>query len=135
MKIAMPIFRDRLSPVFDWSTRLLVIEILEGREVSRVETAFTDDSPTRRADRLAELEAEVLVCGGISEFMFRLVEARGIRLVPWVAGHAEEVLAAFLSGSIPCRKFSMPGCSGKLHARRRKGRGRHGPMGKQGPGS
>ncbi|MFH1999967.1 MAG: NifB/NifX family molybdenum-iron cluster-binding protein [Planctomycetota bacterium] len=113
MKVAIPVFQNRVSPVFDWSTRLLVIETDQGCEIRREELTLSADSATSRIDSLAGLSIEVLLCGGISAPLFALVRSRGIRVVPWISGEVNEVIPAFLKGKIPGKGFYMPGCCGK----------------------
>lgn len=132
MKIAVPVFRGRISPVFDWATRLLVVETDSDCETCREVRTLQEAQLAARAIRLAEMGVDVLLCGGISGSMRSLVEIRGVRVVPWIAGEVEEVLKAFLAGSIP-EKFAMPGCCGKRFRRRIMGRnpgGRHGRRGR-----
>lgn len=136
MKIAIPVFHNRVSPVFDWSSRILVIETDGSREISREERSTAGTSPATRADYLVEMKVDTLLCGGISETMLALVLRRGINVIPWVAGEAEEVFSGFLDGRVPGKDFTMPGCPGRRrglrepHARGRCRRREGGPGGK-----
>ena len=122
MKIAIPVFHNRVSPVFDWSSRILVIESDGSREISREERSTTGTTPVMRVEYLVEMNVDTLLCGGISETMLAHVLARGINVIPWVTGDAEEVFSGFLDGRVPGKDFTMPGCP-----RRRRGRGFRGP--------
>ena len=134
MKIAISEFQGRVSPVFDWSTHLIVIEMDGTRVIRRLESSIAGLPPAVRAERLAEMGVETLLCGGISRFMLSFVEARGVRVIPWVAGDVEQVLVAFIEHRIPGDEFVMPG-----HCRRRHGHGcaspeRAGRCGRHGKG-
>jgi predicted Fe-Mo cluster-binding NifX family protein len=122
MKIALAVFRDRLSPVFDWSNRLVVIETAGGEALSRAETDTAKMSSKARVDHLASAKVDTLICGGISRFLQNLVESRGIRVVPWIAGPVDEVITAFLEGRLSSKEFFMPGCCKRTQARQRAGR-------------
>ena len=129
MKIALSTFQGRMSPVFDWSSRLLVVDADHGREIHRMERDLANMPPRARACCLVDLGVDTLLCGGISRFMLALVEAQGIRVIPWIAGEAEEVIRAFLDKRIPGEEFYMPGCcrmgrGPKRRLRRGKGPGR-----------
>ena len=128
MRIAVPVFQGRVAPVFDWCESLAVVEAGSDGEAAREEVSLRGVSASGRADRLVELRIETLLCGGISAPMTDLVEARGIRVVPWAAGPVEEVIGAFQQGTLTQPRFTMPGCCG------RRGRGRHGRGGRQGRG-
>ena len=116
-KAAIPIFQGRVSPVFDWCGNLLLVEIRSGQEVQRQEVEVASTDPVLKTNRLVELGANLLVCGGISELLLSLIESRDIRVIPWVAGGIDDVLAALVLGNLPHPRFMMPGCAGQ--------RGRH----------
>jgi len=110
MKVAVTVWGDRISPLFD-ATRMLLIADIEGRRISgKHREAFNCNSPFSRAERLADLGVTVLVCGGISNGFARLIEARRIKLIPFVAGAVDEVLEAYVTGRLFNKKFRMPGC-------------------------
>jgi len=121
MKVAVPVWQDRLSPVFDASRALCVIRIdekgeEESREVVDIQTAY----PSQRVTLLMDLQVDVLICGAVSAPLARMIASAGIQLIPFVAGVTEVVLAAFLRGELPSAAYMMPGCGG---CRRRHRRG------------
>jgi predicted Fe-Mo cluster-binding NifX family protein len=120
MRLAASVWNDRVSPVFDTAGRLLLLDLADGIEQGRrvVEVAQAS-SPAERANRLAELGVNVLVCGAISRPLAGCVSAAGIALVPWVAGPVDEVLRAYLVGKLSEPRWRMPGCG----ARRQRHRG------------
>jgi predicted Fe-Mo cluster-binding NifX family protein len=123
MRVAIPIFGQRVAPVFDWCRRIAVVDTDAVEQAERREADLAGVMPFHRPDRLADLGVEVLLCGGISPSVAQLVEAHGIRVVPWVAGDVDAVLAEFLAGRLPSERFMMPGCPGGGGGRRRR-RGR-----------
>jgi len=44
-----------------------------------------------RTDRLVEIRIDVLLCGRISAPILSLVDDRGIRVIPWIAGEGMRV--------------------------------------------
>jgi len=134
MRVAVPVFQGRVAPVFDWCKSLIVVQLGSDGEVGREEVSLSGVSPSGRAERLAELRIETLLCGGISAPVADLVEARGIRVVPWAAGPVEEVIVAFRQGALTQPRFMMPGCCGRQWhggrgrgGRQRRGRRGYGP--------
>ena len=116
MNVDLPTWNERISPVFDTSRRLLIVRIqTDGSETTR-EVALDEASPARKVNTLKELGADVLICGAVSNPVAGLVEPANIRLIPWVSGGVDEVLAAFRRGELDAPRFRMPGC------RRRRGR-------------
>lgn len=130
MKVAIPIFRSRVSPVFDWSTRLLLIRIRSGREETGEEIEVGGLDLLERVERLSNAGTDVLICGAIGDFVARLLESKGIRVIPWVAGEVEEVIHALASDEFPHDRFLMPGCGQRerrcmaSQERKRRGQGR-----------
>ncbi len=125
MKVGIPIFSGRISPVFDWCLRVAVIEVdADASEKARENIDFSRIQQFSRPEYLSDLGVDVLLCGGISAELMRLIEARGIRIVPWVAGEVNAVLSAFLAGKLPDPQFMMPGRCGRGRRRRVRGGGR-----------
>ncbi len=118
MKVALPVWEERISPVFDAARTILVLEIDDRRVVGRRLLPCCPDRPREVADLLRDAGVSVLICGAISREPASLLESRGIRLVPFIAGRVEPVVASFLDGT-GVGTFRMPGCRGG--GRRRSG--------------
>jgi len=125
MKIAIPVWNDNLSNVFDFAGRLLLVEIENAREVSRSEVPLQAESLPERAGRLKQLGADVLLCGAISQALAIMVTASGIQVLPYVTGRVDDVLQAYITGQLVQPQFIMPGYwPGARRGFGRGGRGR-----------
>ncbi|MBN2563281.1 MAG: dinitrogenase iron-molybdenum cofactor biosynthesis protein [Phycisphaerae bacterium] len=125
MKVAIPHWNGRVSPVFDVARHVLVVEVNEGVEEARWDVEFNVEDPRRRAGRLTEVGANVLVCGAISWSLEMAVSAAGIRVIPQICGDVPRVLTAFIDGRLGQDTFLMPGCcrgGRRFRSRRRRGR-------------
>jgi len=109
MRIAIPVWDAEISPAFDFSRRLLVVESDQGREIFRGVSPLPDSSMSARVERLRELGVDLLVCGGISSALQQMISGVGIVLIPWKCGPVEEVLSAYFSSSLDDPKYTMPG--------------------------
>ena len=136
MKIAIPTWNGRVSPVFDTASRLVVVEIGEEREIARFETDISEYFLPSKSMRLTGLEIDTLICGAVSRPLSYMITTSGIKLIPWIAGQVDEVLQAFLNNTLFDPRFIMPGCasqwdkgSGGRHGRGggRRRRGTHIP--------
>ena len=116
MRTAIPIAEGRISPVFDVARRLLLVDIENKREVSRTEEVLEEPELAARARRVAELGADVLVCGAISRPLEAMLLSTGVKVIPQTCGPVENVLQAFVSGQLTEQAFVIPGCCG--HRRR-----------------
>jgi predicted Fe-Mo cluster-binding NifX family protein len=126
MKLALPVWQGRISPVFDVAGQLLLIELADGQEVAREERPVEGTSVDERARKLVELGIETLICAGISQPLEAMLANRGIRVIARVCGGVEEVLAAFLAGHLGEERFAMPGCCRQMRRRHGGGCGRRG---------
>lgn len=111
MKVALTVWENRISPVFDCAQRLLIVDISGRAEMSRHFEPFHWHSPFSRASRLSELGVQVLICGAVSEYFASMIDTYGITIIPFVAGEVDQVLDAYLTDGLYDRKFRMPGCS------------------------
>ena len=110
MKIAIPIYNDSVSNVFDFATRLLLVDIENDKETNRSEVALESQSLSQRTGQIKNLEVDVLVCGAISRVLANMVTTSGIQVLPYVTGSIDDVLQAYLTGQLVKPEFSMPGC-------------------------
>lgn len=122
MKIAIPIYRDNVSNVFDFAHRLLLVDIESDKAVERSEVELKAESLPQRAGQLKSLGVDVLVCGAISQALANMVTASGIQVLPYVTGRVDDVLQGYLTGQLVQPQFTMPGCW--PGARKGFGRGR-----------
>jgi predicted Fe-Mo cluster-binding NifX family protein len=59
------------------------------------------------------LGVDTLICGAISRAFSKVLEVSGIHVIPWISGDAEEVLEAYMNGTIHHSRYLMPGCEGE----------------------
>lgn len=121
MRVAIPTWGGRVSPVFDVARRLLLVDFEGDGEVRREEAGIEYSQPTLRAKRIAELGVNTLICGAISTPLEALLTSADVRVIPHACGPVEVVLRAFLAGRLADDAFLMPGCCGRqLRARGRR---------------
>lgn len=124
MRVAIPVWQGRVSPVFDVAGQILLVELVEGVERSRREHPLPDAEPEQRVAQLAELQVETLICGAISQALEALLTENGIKVYGRTCGNVDEVLGAFAGGTLGQPRFAMPGCCGQARRRFRGGCGR-----------
>ena len=112
MRIAVPIWENRISPVLDTASRLLIIEVENQREALRFETTLDVQDLYRRCFRIRNLGVDILICGAISRPYLRRLIATGIHIISGISGHPEDVLEAYLHGTLSHSRYSMPGYKG-----------------------
>jgi len=127
MRIAIPTWRGRISPVFDVAEHLLLVDAQDDREIRREEATVEPSNLVAKIKRLTELGTNAVICGAISWPLEAMLGSAGIRVIPYTCGPVEDVLRAFLSGQLTEQAFLMPGCCGR---RRRFRGGRSGGRGR-----
>jgi len=109
MKIGIPIWGDKISPVLDTASRLLVVETDGEKESSRFEVYLDNPSLLSRCTRIQGLGVDILICGALTRPFFRRLTASGIHIIPGISGHPEDVLNAYFHGDLSDSRFLMPG--------------------------
>ena len=109
MKIAIPLFHNRVSPRFDFAPTLMVATVEDSRIVAKEEISLKNYSLSRRTNLLQELGVSTLICGGVQEFLTRSLGNQNVQVIAPVAGEISEVLQRFLGGTL-CSSFK-PFCS------------------------
>lgn len=110
MKIGLPIWGQRLSPVLDFAHQLLVVEVKNGVVAQRRYHKMNPRLPAiSQATVLADLQISMLICGSISLDLANLIRPCGIRIIPFITGEVEEILRAYLNNTLSHPKFRMPG--------------------------
>ena len=117
MKIALAVWRNRISPVFD-STRVVIIADIENGIVNnKCYIPLQTHTPDNRAVELVELGVNVLICGAISLMYENMIKTQGIKVIPFIAGNVNQVIEFYLNGKLNNKKFRMPGYGNKYRKR------------------
>ncbi len=109
MKVALTIWEDRISPVFDSANMLLIAEIEDIQIIQKRYEPFYPERPLRLAKMLKSQNVNVLICGAVSQMPATKIETSGIKLIPFITGNADEVLTSYAKNSL-IPGYLMPGC-------------------------
>jgi predicted Fe-Mo cluster-binding NifX family protein len=109
MKVALPVWQGRVSSVFDFAHKLLVVEFEKGREKARQEIILVEQSGPNRAATLKELGVGVLICGAISRPLAEMINGSGIQVLPFVSGSTEQIINAYKTGRLSQPQYILPG--------------------------
>jgi predicted Fe-Mo cluster-binding NifX family protein len=122
MKVIVPHWQGRVSPLFDAAGIALLVEIENNCEVRRTTHSLHSDDVLQRVSQTVGLGADILICGAISGPLERMLRATGLEVIPNICGSVDDVLSAYVRGALFDTQFFLPGC----FSRRRRARGRHG---------
>ncbi len=121
MKAVFTTWRNRIAPVFDVAQEVVLVEADQDRRVRSTVMALPKEPLERKVRWLCEESVKVLVCGAMSRGALELVRVENIEVFSFVAGDTDQVIAAWLQGSLEQKAFAMPGCA---HQRQRRCRHR-----------
>jgi predicted Fe-Mo cluster-binding NifX family protein len=101
MRVAMPTWRGRISPVFDLAEKILIEDISNEPLKFRQELILLEKDPFERARLLKACGAEIVICCALSlPHQIALVSA-GIRVISHICGRVKEVSEAIIKGQFP----------------------------------
>lgn len=109
VRVAIPIFRSRVSPVFDSCIRVLLLDIEHNQEIERSEIYLDEFSLTERMAVLQRSKVKTIICSGISDILQNMLQSVKINLITGIAGEVDQVVAAYLSKRLNEPQFHMPG--------------------------
>ena len=94
-RIAIPVFKSRISPVFDSCARLLLVDLDQNQEIDRKEIFCEDLSEIERLKMMKNSGVSTIICGGISDSFYKLISSAQISVIIGIAGDVDQVLTAF----------------------------------------
>ncbi len=97
MKIAIPLFKDRVAPHFGASSEVLLVEIINSSIMQEARWNVGGDSPLDIARRLVELGVEKVICGGIGRVYKEWLLSKGVTVEDNKRGYAKEILKQLLT--------------------------------------
>ncbi len=120
MKVALTIWGNRISPVFDSARKLLIAEVKDNKVLSRHYELFNSEEVSGLAELLTGLGINVLICGAISKRFSDIIETSEIKLCPFITGHVDVVLKSYAENENISPDFFMPGCRNKFYRTRNR---------------
>lgn len=122
--IAVTVWGQRVSPVFDSARTLLIVEIDGGVMGNIASLAFDPDRPLELLQMLRAQRVMAVICGAVSEEPAAMLEAAGVEVIPFIAGDVNRVLECYCQGQPFGPELRMPGCGRGICCRGKIRRGR-----------
>ncbi len=77
MKITVPYWYNRISPVLDTAENFLIVDVQNGRRIKDVNINLGEKSLSDKAEYFKKRRINVILCGEVSEYFHNLILARG----------------------------------------------------------
>jgi predicted Fe-Mo cluster-binding NifX family protein len=100
MNIAIPTYGSRVMPRFGSTRDMIIVTTEEGRIVSTKQVRLTPEMWSALPAVLATEQIAVLICGGINPQFQQMIQGQQIQLIWGVVGEWQEVLQAYLQGTL-----------------------------------
>ena len=97
IKVAVPLFKDRISPHFGASPKMLLVMIDHGIIQSEATWDVGGESPMEIAHRLVSISIQYIICGGIQRTYKDWLITNGINVIENQRGAAMEVIEKLLN--------------------------------------
>ena len=136
MKVAITVWGNRISPVFDSARSLLVAEIKDGEVLSwtGIDIEMTD-SP-KLLVFLEKMGVHCFICGAVCRSSLRIFTTTNIEVIPFITGRVDRFLEAICQQE-DLSQFHMPGCGigrrCRISGDHKLRRARHHPAGNNKP--
>ncbi|MBN2061807.1 MAG: NifB/NifX family molybdenum-iron cluster-binding protein [Deltaproteobacteria bacterium] len=109
MRLAIPIWENKVSPLLDTASKFLIIEVDKRKEISRYITPVVKQDLSERCQQLKENGVDILICGALSRKLANMIITSGIIVFPEISGAVDEIIRAYSKGTLLSPKFSLPG--------------------------
>ncbi|KAA3612199.1 MAG: hypothetical protein DWQ05_19555 [Calditrichaeota bacterium] len=113
MKVAIPVWENRISPVFDTTAHILQAEIIDKMLAKKEMLSLESLTIYQRIELLDNLGIDIFICGGITRPLLDSIRNKNIKTIPYVCGNVDKILSALCDGEDIKSLFSMPGNSNK----------------------
>lgn len=108
-RVAIPVFKSRVSPVLDTCQRMVVVDIEKSGEVKRQELNLDKMSIHERIEVMSRWGIRKIICAGVSDVMCRFLAGKNIVLISGIAGEIEKIINAYIRNRLNDACFVMPG--------------------------
>jgi predicted Fe-Mo cluster-binding NifX family protein len=120
MNVAIPIHGSRVMPRFGCTREVMVVTIEGGQIVSRKQVLITPERFLSLPAVLASERVSVVICGGIHPRFQQMIQSQNIQLIWGVIGEWQDVLQAYLNGTLRSNPaFCLRNGSGRGYRLRR----------------
>ena len=113
MKIAIPVWQNNISPLFDSSAHLLIAETNDKKIMKEDLISVESLSLFQRINLLEKLEIDIFVCGGITRPILENIRNKNINIIPFICGDVKKIIMAIIKGEDIKNVYAMPGKSEK----------------------
>ncbi len=117
-RVGIPIWNNWVSPVFETSSALLIVDFKDKQETARAVVPMESESLLRKMSLLKDIGIDTLICNGVSRRVNNALLECGLKVIPCRSGPVEEIIEAYGSDQLDHPRFVVRGmrCKGRRGA-------------------
>ncbi len=119
MKVAITVWENRISPVFEAAGQILLVDMEKGKISKRGLVAVNGDPFIAVSQLRKTAQIELLLCGALCQRGRERLQSDGLDVIPFLSGELDIVLQALQAGK-NLDHLAMPGCRRQCCCRRRQ---------------
>lgn len=100
IKIAMPVFGDRISNRLDCAENIQVTEIKNNKIVKQEVVKMYNDNQLEKINLLIQINPDTVICDGITEICNIKLAEKNINVIPWIQGNSKDIINKYLTGKL-----------------------------------
>jgi hypothetical protein len=108
--LAIPVRQNRIAPVFNWCTTILLVSKSEGECGRPRELLITNRNTFDVLKTLKGMGVSTVICGAISPELLRYSSHLDMEIIHGLAGAVEEIVHAYHARELDQPAYRLPGC-------------------------
>ena len=114
---------ESVAPCFEYCATMAIFTVAGGTVTDQIDFPLSSQDPFDRVRLLRDQQVDTIICGGMQGMYEDVLRTSGFRVISWVSGSVDHLLALFLRGQlVPGR--DRPGAAG-THLPRTNSRQEH----------
>jgi predicted Fe-Mo cluster-binding NifX family protein len=100
VRVAIPRMEESVAPCFEYCATMAIFTIANGTVTDQVDFPLRSQDPFDRVRLLRDQLVDTIICGGVQTTYEDVLRASGFRVISWVSGSVDDLLALFLRGQL-----------------------------------
>jgi len=100
VKVAIPRMGESVAPCFEHCATMAIFTIADGAVADQIDFPLRSRDPFDRVRLLRDQQVDTIICGGVQTTYEDVLRVSGFRVISWVSGSVDSLLALFLRGQL-----------------------------------
>ena len=100
MRVAIPRMGESVAPCFEYCATMAIFTIVDDAVTDQVDFPLCSQDPFDRVRLVRDQHVDTIVCGGVQGKYEDVLRTSGFRVISWVSGSVDHLLALFVRGQL-----------------------------------